>query len=218
VKKQKDLFAPSLKYLKKDIHLGAFVIKHGPITSRREHATDAFQSLAEAIIYQQLSGKAAATILKRFIALWPKKKPASPKTSSRGGFPTPEDVLKIKIPKLRAAGLSGQKASYLKDLAAKFRDGTINPKLFPKMTDEEIVEHVVRVKGIGDWTAHMFLMFTLHRPDVLPTGDLGIQKGFQKLFKLHTLPTPEKMEKLSKNWKGHRTLACMYLWRYVDSD
>ena len=207
MKKPTDLFAPSLKYLKKDIHLGAFVIKHGPITSRREHATDAFQSLAEAIIYQQLSGKAAATILKRFIALWPRKK-----------FPTPEDVLKIKIPKLRLAGLSGQKASYLKDLAAKFKDGTINPKLFAKMTDAEILEHVVRVKGIGPWTGQMFLMFTLHRPDVLPTGDLGIQKGFQKLFKLRSLPTPEKMEKLSKNWRGHRTLACMYLWRYVDSN
>jgi DNA-3-methyladenine glycosylase II len=204
--KPKNIFAPSLKYLKKDIHLGAFVIKHGPITSRRERATEAFQSLAEAIIYQQLSGKAAATILERFKNLWLKKK-----------FPTPEDVLKIKIPKLRSAGLSGQKASYLKDLAAKFKDGTINPKLFPKMSDEDIIEHVVAVKGIGEWTAHMFLMFTLHRPDVLPVGDLGIQKGFQKLFKLRKRPSAKKMEKLAKSWSGHRTLACMYLWRYVDS-
>ncbi len=204
--KPKDLFGSSLKYLKKDVHLGAFVIKHGPIEHRRRHSEHAFQSLAEAIVYQQLSGKAATTILKRFIALWPKKK-----------FPTPDDVLKTRVQKLRAAGLSGQKAHYLKDLAAKFKDGTISPKLFPRMTDEEVIEHVVAVKGIGEWTAHMFLMFTLHRPDVLPVGDLGIQKGFQKLFKLRKLPSPSHMKKLAKNWTGHRTLACMYLWRYVDS-
>jgi DNA-3-methyladenine glycosylase II len=200
-------FSESLKFLQKDIHLGPFVIKHGPIAHRRRHSGHAFQSLAEAIIYQQLSGKAAGTILKRFVALFAGKK-----------FPTPDDVLKIKTKKLRGAGLSGQKASYLKDLASKFKDGTINPKLFSKMSDEEITAHVVAVKGIGTWTAHMFLMFTLHRPDVLPTGDLGIQKGFQKLFKLRARPTPERMEKLARAWAGHRTLACMYLWRLVDGE
>lgn len=198
-------FDESLKFLKKDVRLGAFVIKHGPIVHRRKHAGHAFQSLAEAIIYQQLSGKAAATILKRFVALFPNKK-----------FPTPEDVLRVKTEKLRAAGLSGQKASYLKDLAAKFKDGTITPKLFKKMDDQEIIEHVVRVKGIGIWSAQMFLMFTLDRPDVLPTGDLGIQKGFKVLFKLRALPSPAQMEKLARPWAGHRTLACMYLWRLVD--
>lgn len=200
-------FEESLKVLKKDVHIGAFVIKHGPITHRRKHAGHAFQSLAEAIIFQQLSGKAAATILKRFVALWPTKK-----------FPTPEDVLKIKTEKLRAVGLSGQKATYIKDLALKFKDGTINPKLFKKMSDQEIIEHVVAVKGIGEWTAQMFLMFTLHRPDVLPTGDLGIQKGMQRLFKLKSKPKPERMEKLARVWAGHRTLACMYLWRVADGD
>lgn len=198
-------FSESLKFLKKDVRIGPFVIEHGPIKHRRAHATAAFQSLGEAIIYQQLSGKAAATILKRFIALWPAKK-----------FPTPEDVLKIKTEKLRTAGLSGQKAAYLKDLALKFKDGTINPKLLSSMADAEIIEHVVRVKGIGEWTAQMFLMFTLHRPDVLPTGDLGLQKGFQKLFRLRAKPSPAQMERLSKGWAGHRTLACMYLWRYID--
>ncbi len=198
-------FEESLKFLKKDMHLGAFVIKHGPIVHRRKHAGHAFQSLAEAIIYQQLSGKAADTILKRFIALFPGRK-----------FPTPDDVLKIKTEKLRGAGLSGQKAGYLKDLAAKFKDGTINPTLFKKMSDEEIVAHVVAVKGIGEWTAQMFLMFTLHRPDILPTGDLAIQKGMQRLFKLRAKPSPAKMEKLARPWAGHRTLACMYLWRLMD--
>jgi len=200
-------FEESLKFLKKDIHLGSFVIKHGPITHRRKHAGHAFQSLAEAIVYQQLSGKAADTILKRFIALFPKTK-----------FPTPEQVLKIKVEKLRGAGLSGQKTSYLKDLALKFKDGTINPKLFAKMSDAEITEHVVAVKGIGEWTAQMFLMFTLHRPDILPTGDLAIQKSMQRLFKLRAKPSPKQMEKLARVWAGHRTLACMYLWRLMDGD
>ena len=167
---------------------------------------DAFQSLAEAIIYQQLSGKAAATILKRFIALFPNKK-----------FPTPADVLKIKTEKLRSAGVSGQKASYLKDLALKFIDGTINPQQFHTMTDESITENVTAVKGIGTWTAQMFLMFTLARSDVLPTGDLGIQKGFKKLFNLRTMPSPERMRRLAAPWSGHRTVACMYLWRFVDN-
>lgn len=199
-------FEESLKFLKKDAALGAFISKHGPIVHRRKHAGRAFQSLAEAIIYQQLSGKAADTILKRFVGLFPHTK-----------FPTPKDVLKIRTEKLRAAGLSGQKASYLKDLAAKFEDGTIRPPLFNTMSDKEIIAHVVTVKGIGEWTAQMFLMFTLHRPDVLPTGDLGIQKGFKRLFKLKAMPTPARMEKLARPWAGHRTLACMYLWRLQDS-
>jgi len=194
----------SIVFLRKDKRLGKFVKQHGPIEHRREHSMDAFQSLAEAIIYQQLSGKAAATILKRFIALFP------------GKFPTPAQVLKIKTEKLRTAGVSGQKASYLKDLALKFTDGTIDERKFHNMSDEEITEHVTAVKGIGTWTAHMFLMFTLARPDVLPTGDLGIQKGFKKLFGLRSLPSPERMILLSNPWKGHRTVACMYLWRYVD--
>jgi 3-methyladenine DNA glycosylase/8-oxoguanine DNA glycosylase len=205
--RKKDPHAASVTHLSKDKHLGAFIKKHGPIRNRREHAMGAFQSLAESIIYQQLSGKAAGTILARFVALYKGKK-----------FPTPEDVLKTPMPKLRAAGLSGQKASYLKDLAAKFKDGTVNPKNFPRMTDEEIIEHVTAVKGIGEWTAQMFLMFTLARPDVLPTGDLGIQKAFQRVFKLRAKPSPERMAALAKPWAGHRTVASMYLWRMLDGE
>jgi DNA-3-methyladenine glycosylase II len=133
-------------------------------------------------------------------------------------FPTPEKVLKIKVEKLRGAGLSGQKASYLKDLALKFKDGTIEPTRFHLMSDAEIVEHVIQVKGIGEWTAHMFLMFTLARPDVLPTGDLGIQKAFQKVFGLQNKPSPERMVRLAKPWVGHRTVASFYLWRFLDDE
>ncbi|MDO8518212.1 MAG: DNA-3-methyladenine glycosylase 2 family protein [bacterium] len=195
----------SVEHLTRDKHLGAFVRGYGPLKFRREHTQEPFQALCESIVYQQISGIAAASILKKFRVLWPKKK-----------FPTPEDVLKIKIKKLRATGISPQKALYLKDLAAKFKDGSVNPKLFHRMSDVEIIEHVVVVKGIGEWTGQMFLMFTLHRPDVLPTGDLGIQKGFKKLFNLKNLPTPAKMQRLSKNWAGHRTTACFYLWRLLD--
>ena len=105
---------------------------------------------------------------------------------------------------------------YLRDLAKRFLDGTIDPSNFKNMTDEEIRQHLLVVKGIGRWTTDMFLMFTLYRPDVLPTGDLGIQKGFQKLFKLKSLPDAKTMERLSKKWSPHRTVACWYLWELVD--
>jgi len=207
IERKKNPHHASIVFLRKDKHLGKFIKKHGPLTHRRTHEGGAFQSLAEAIIYQQLSGKAADTILRRFIALFPGKR-----------FPTPADVLKIKVEKMRAAGLSGQKASYLKDLALKFTDGTIEPKRFHSMSDDEITEHVTAVKGIGVWSAKMFLMFTLARLDVLPTGDLGIQKGFKKLFGLRSLPTPERMIVLARPWAGHRTVACMYLWRFIDEN
>jgi len=195
----------SIKHLSRDKHLGKFIRNYGPLKFRRKHTQEPFQALCESIIYQQISNSAATSILRRFVALFPNTT-----------FPSPEDVIKIKTEKLRGAGLSGQKAAYLKDLAAKFKDGTINPKLFSTMSDAEIIEHVVAVKGIGEWTAHMFLMFTLARPDVLPTGDLGIQKGFQKLFGLKKKPSPKQMQKLAESWAGHRTVASMYLWRLLD--
>src|SRR3989344_3825419 len=143
--KSRASFRTSVRFLSKDKHLGPFIKKHGPIKHRRSHAPDVFRSLAEAIIYQQLSGKAADTICTRFIALFPRKQ-----------FPTPDDVLKIKMERLRTAGLSGQKGAYLKDLALKCKDGTIDSKQFPKMSDQDIFAHVTAVKGIGEWTAHMF--------------------------------------------------------------
>ncbi len=197
--------AASIKHLQKDALLGAFIRSYGPPTFRREHTSDPFQALCEAIIYQQISGGAAAAILNKFKALWPRKL-----------FPTPDDVLKIKPEKLRSAGISPQKILYLKDLAAKFKDGTIDPRQFARMSDEEIIAHVTAVKGVGVWTAQMFLMFTLGRPDVLPVGDLGIQKAFQRVFHLRAKPSPEKMEKLARVWAGHRTVACFYLWRLLD--
>ena len=195
----------AVAHLKKDARLKPVIARYPkPEFDRGQRGLGAFQALTRAIIFQQLSGKAARTILERFLELYNKK------------FPTPEDVLKTPHAKIRGAGISNQKASYLKDLAVKFQDGTINPRKFRTMSDEEVYEHVVSVKGIGPWTTDMFLMFTLLRPDVLPTGDLGIQKGFKRVFNMRTLPTPEKMEKLAEGWRPYRTVACWYLWRVAD--
>lgn len=196
----------SLAHLKRDKRLASVIKKHklGKDTWDRR-PSEAFESLVRSIIYQQISGKAAQSILNKFKELFKGK-----------NFPKPEGVLKISEGKLRSAGLSGQKVSYIIDLARKFKEGIINPKNFHLLSDEEIIEHLVQVKGIGRWTAHMFLMFTLKRPDVLPTGDLGVQKGFRKLFKLKKLPSPSDMEKLARKWEGHRTVASLYLWRIVD--
>jgi DNA-3-methyladenine glycosylase II len=200
-----NVFDAAHKHLRKDVLFREVLKKHKLEPFKRP--SEPFAALVRAIVYQQLSGKAAGTILKRFLALFPDEK-----------FPTPAQVLKLKNTQFRKVGMSGQKTNYLRDLAAKFTDGTIEPKKFSKMTDEEIREHLMAVKGIGRWTADMFLMFTLHRPDVLPTGDLGIQKGFQRLFHLRTLPDARKMEKLSRPWIPHRTVACLYLWRIADGD
>lgn len=167
------------------------------------HDRDPFEALCRAIVGQQLSVKAAATIYSRFKKL--------------GRKMSPKAVLQITPVRLRAAGVSAQKTSYLKDLAKKFLDGTVDPKRFHEMTDEATREHLVRVKGIGRWTADMFLIFTLHRPDVLPTGDLGIQKAMQKVFRLRKLPSHEQMEKLAEPWRPYRTVACRYLWDSLDS-
>ncbi len=191
-----------LKHLKGDEKLCAVILRHPDPEIGREGTV--FEALCRAIVYQQLSGKAAATIYGRFALLFPKK------------VPTPKLLLKRERESLRAAGLSNQKTDYLYDLSRKFDEGFITPEKFPDMTDEEIREHLVAVKGIGVWTADMFLMFTLGRPNVLPTLDLGIKKGFQKLYGLKSLPDDKKMQKLAKSWHPYCTIASWYLWRLAD--
>jgi len=197
----------SLKHLSKHPHFGPLIKMHGPPDFTRYHGkARIFTAILRSIISQQISTKAAAAIRARFLALFPKS------------GPTPETLLKMPVAKLRAAGLSAQKVAYMRDAAAKFKDGTINPRKFPRMSSEEIVEHLVAIKGVGVWTAHMLLIFTLERPDILPTGDLGIRKGFQKVFKLRTLPDHKRMEKLAKGWREHASVASWYLWRVIDTD
>jgi 3-methyladenine DNA glycosylase/8-oxoguanine DNA glycosylase len=202
----KSLFPVSEKALRKHSVFRPIIKKHGPVVIGPERARrTVFDSLLRAIVYQQISGKAAASILARVEALFPAAKP------------TPALLLKMPDAKLRGAGLSGQKTSYVKDLAKKCLDGTIDEKRFPRMSSEEIIEHLVQVKGIGVWTAQMLLIFTLHRPDILPTGDLGIQKGFRALYRLRSLPDKKRMEKLAKPWREHASAASWYLWHIADS-
>ncbi len=162
-----------------------------------------FCSLAEAIVYQQLNGRAAATIFKRFATL--------------AGEPlTPEGILKLNDEQLRSVGLSKQKSAYLKDLAAKTAAGLLDFARLPELSDEEVVRHLTQVKGIGVWTAHMFLIFSLRRPNVLPTGDYGVQMALKKHYKKRKLPKPKDMEKIARAWEPYRSVACWYMWRSLD--
>lgn len=177
-----------------------------------------FKALVVAIINQQLSGKAAATIQKRFEALFVAAAAVknSAKKSLRKKFPTPEDVLKMPVAKLRKVGLSGMKVSFIKDLARKILDGTVNFRAMKKMSDEEVIEHLVQVKGIGRWTAEMFLMFSLGRDDIFSYGDLGLRNAMKRLYRLRAHPTPAQAEKITAAWKPYRSLASRYLWASLE--
>src|SRR5438045_7680075 len=167
-----------------------------------------FDALAESIAYQQLSGKAAATIWSRVRALFPKRK-----------FLDPQVVLDMPDEKLRAAGLSRSKVAALKDLAAKTLDGTVpSARAMAKMTDEEIIERLIKVRGIGRWTVEMLLLFDLGRPDVWPVHDYGVQKGFARTFGKRKLPTPKQLLKHGKKFAPHRSVAAWYFWRALDND
>ncbi len=166
-----------------------------------------FQSLVRAIIYQQLSGKAAETILGRFQLLF-----------ADGQFPSPEQVLQLKPERLRSAGLSQAKVSYVCGLAEQTLAGRLPTlKACEKLTDAEIVERLTEVKGVGRWTAEMFLIFNLARPDVLPVHDLGVRNGFRIAYNKRKLPEPEPLERFGEKWRPYRTTAAWYLWRAVDS-
>jgi DNA-3-methyladenine glycosylase II len=204
--------------------MSAIIERIGPC--RMEFGEPTFHSLAEAIVYQQLNGKAAVTIFKRFSAL--------------AGDPlTPQGILKLTAEQLRSVGLSKQKSSYLFDMAERAQRGELDFSRLPDMSDDEVIEHLTQVKGVGVWTAHMFLMFTLRRPNVLPTGDFGVRMAMYKHYldrsrakngsakkagksapkakkRKITLPKPEQMEKIAKRWEPYRSVACWYLWKSLD--
>jgi DNA-3-methyladenine glycosylase II len=192
----------AILHLKKsDPVLAEIIERVGPY--KMNYDEPAFHSLAEAIVYQQLHGKAAATIFKRL-------------TDAAGGRLTPENILKLSEEQMRAVGLSKQKLTYLRDLATKTHSGELDFARLPDLPDPEVIKHLTQVKGIGVWTAHMFLMFSLRRPDVLPTGDLGIQMAIRKHYRKRKLPKPVQMEKIAKCWSPYRSVACWYLWRSLD--
>ena len=192
----------AINHLKKsDPTLAAIISSVGPC--RMEYGEPTFHSLAESILYQQLNGKAAVTIFKRF-------------TDLVGDPVTPQGILKATDAELRAVGLSKQKATYLRDLAEKTTAGLLEFERLGELPDDEVIRHLTQVKGVGVWTAHMFLMFTLRRPDILPTGDYGIQAALKKHYRTRKLPKPPVMEKIAKPWSPYRSVACWYLWRSMD--
>ena len=218
----------AIVHLKKsDPVMRGIIERIGPF--KMQYGEPTFHSLAEAIIYQQLNGKAALTIFKRFAAL--------------AGEPlTPDGILKVTPEQMRSVGLSKQKSSYLLDMAERARGGSLDFSRLSEMPEEAVIEHLTQVKGVGVWTAHMFLMLTLRRPDVLPTGDFGIRmamykhylekrarrngsartvKGKEPKSKAEkvkiVLPTPEQMQKIARRWVPYRSIACWYLWQSMDT-
>ena len=192
----------AINHLKKsDPILAAIIEQVGPC--RMEFGEPTFHSLAEAILYQQLNGKAAVTIFKRF-------------TDLAGDPLTPAGILKLTDAQMRGVGLSKQKTSYLRDLSEKTKEGLLEFERLPELSEEEVIQHLTQVKGVGVWTAHMFLMFTLRRPDILPTGDYGIQAAIKKHYKKRKWPKPDVMEKIAKPWVPYRSVACWYLWKSLD--
>ena len=201
-------YGPAIRHLKRsDATMRRVIEQVGPCKLHQECVTDEFAALADSIIYQQLAYKAAATISRRFQGLYAGKNGDAPR------FPTPAELLATPLRKLRSVGLSKQKARYMVDLARKAANGTVQFGHFAQLTDSEVVENVTLVKGIGRWTAEMFLIFCLRRPDVLPVGDLGVQYAFKSAYKMRKLPSTERMEKLAEPWRPYRTVATWYLWK-----
>jgi 3-methyladenine DNA glycosylase/8-oxoguanine DNA glycosylase len=164
-----------------------------------------FETLVKSIVYQQLSGRVASVIFARLL-------------NGVGGKLAPESILKLRPSRMRALGLSGQKTAYIRDLARHTRDGRLSFEDLLTLADEAVIERLTQVKGIGVWTAHMFLIFALRRTDILPTGDLGIRNAIRKSYALAELPTIVEMEQMAARWRPYCTVATWYLWRSLEPD
>ena len=190
--------------MRRDPVIAALIRRHGDCRLASSSRTDPYHALLHAIIAQQLSTKAARTIEARFSALF-------------GGRPAPAAVAAASDEQLRGAGLSPQKLRYVRDLSGRIIDGSLDLERLASLSDDDVVAALTSVKGIGRWTAEMFLMFRLHRPDVLPVGDLGIVKAVQRAYKLRKLPSPERLTKIGESWRPYRSVACWYLWASLDA-
>lgn len=193
--------------MRRDPVLRAIIKRHGECGLRTARGPDIFHGLIQSIISQQLSTKAAATIFQRFIALLPP-----------GHAPAPHHVLPLDDTALRGVGLSRQKISYLRDLSQKVLDGSLQPDQLAGLPDEEVIEALTRVKGVGRWTAEMILIFRLLRPDILPVGDLGIVKAIQRAYGLRKTPDAKRMMKIAEPWRPYRSVASWYLWRSLENE
>jgi DNA-3-methyladenine glycosylase II len=192
----------ALAHLKKsDVILASIIERVGPC--RITYREPTFEALARSIVFQQLSTKAARTIYTRF-------------EEAAGGALTPEAIRNLTVGEMRRAGLSKQKIGYIRDLAEHALSGTVDFECLPQMADEEIIVSLTSIKGVGVWTAHMFLIFALRRPNVLPVGDFGVRSAIQRAYKKRKLPTPKEIEKLAKNWHPYCSFASWYLWRSLE--
>jgi DNA-3-methyladenine glycosylase II len=189
----------AIRYLKRDPKLGKVIKRVGKYQIRLTH--NRYESIVEAIITQQLAGSAAKSISKRFRGLY------------KSRFPKPIDVIKTPDSKLRKTGLSGMKIKYIKGLSKKIESKELKLNTLSRLSDEEIVSQLTQVKGIGRWTAEMFLIFTLGRQDILPVGDLGLKKGIQLLHSMSELPKEDVIEEIAEPWRPYRTVATWYLWK-----
>lgn len=202
---QKTLKQAAEHLSKHDPLLGS-VISGAPIPSFKPHH-EYYRELVESIISQQLSVKAAATILKRFRALF------------GTDFPAPEEILEKDVEELRSVGLSRQKATYIQDLARRVLDGSVKFDHLDALDNQGVIDELIQIKGVGLWTVHMFLMFCMARLDVLPTGDLGIRNGVQRLYSLTNRPDPQEVERIAKenNWHPYESVASWYIWHSLDN-
>jgi DNA-3-methyladenine glycosylase II len=191
--------------MRRDPVMRELMRRHGACGLAESQHTDPYKALVHSIMSQQLSSKAAATIARRFNELF------------GGTFPAPAQVLEMPAERLRSVGLSGMKASFIRDLAQRVHDASLRLDLLDAMTDEEVIAELTKVKGIGRWTAEMFLMFRLHRPDVLPVGDLGIINAMRKAYRLRKPPTPQRMMRIAECWRPYRSIGCWYLWASLDN-
>jgi DNA-3-methyladenine glycosylase II len=192
---------------RRDPVLGAVIKQVGPCRLPERQIEDHLTALIRAIVNQQLSTKAAATIFARFVALFP-----------GGAITNPVAIASFDDATLRGVGLSGQKVGYVRDLCARLQDGRLRLDALEALPDEEVVVALTQVKGFGRWTAEMFLMFRLLRPDVLPVGDLGIVNAIQRVYRLRKRPDARRMLQLGEAWKPYRTVACWYLWQSLRLD
>ena len=191
--------------MRRDPVLAAVIKQHRRRSLLDAPVVDPFSALVRTITAQQISTKAAATIHGRLVALMP------------GGVATPAALVSITDDQLRGAGLSRQKCVYLRDLGEKVSSGVLPVDALADLTDDEVIDAIVRVKGLGRWSAEMFLMFRLRRPDVLPVDDLGIVTAIQRLYRLRKKPKPDRIRKIAEPWRPYRTVACWYLWRSLEN-
>lgn len=197
---------PALAHLKRaDPILAALIARVGPCRMEQRRTGTHYDALVRSIVYQQLSGKAAGTIHRRFCELYPGKRPRAVL------------VLGTDDARLRGAGLSRQKMGYLRDLSSRVAEGSLPLAHLGRLPDDTIIDHLVQVKGIGRWTAQMFLMFRLGRPDVLPELDLGIQNAIQRAYGLTTRPMPKDVLRIGASWRPYASVASWYLWRSLEN-